>query len=167
MCVRDYCRVVSSGLGVITVYEGGLKITQTQSSCSLSMIGDERCLHGGNRGDRTGVSGEAGEGSRSALEKGEYRISICGSRSGEGGKTYSLLDIVDGEASRESGRSGESGGRRDDFRAVDEIIGVVAEDGHLGKSSREEDIHPVLVVWRFMGEIHLVIIVPVESVRSC
>ena len=104
-----------------------------------------RDLHGGDGRDRAGVGGESGEGRRRAR----------------------LLDVVVREAGGEVCGGRGRGRRRDDVGAVDELVDVVAEDGHLGKGSREEDIHPVLVVWRFMGEIHLVIIVPVESVRSC
>ena len=64
----------------------------------------------------------------------------------KGGKTYSLLDIVDGEASRESGRSGESGGRRDDFRAVDHVVDIVSEDGEFQHGSLECALEFALVV---------------------
>lgn len=64
----------------------------------------------------------------------------------EGESTYSLLDVVDAEASRESGRAGERRRRRDDFGTVDEISSVMSEDGHLGEGGCESVGELVLVV---------------------
>lgn len=48
-----------------------------------------------------------------------------------------MLDIVNREASRESGGTGERRRSRDDFGAVDEVGDIVSEHGHLGKSDFE------------------------------
>ncbi len=81
-------------------------------------------LHGGDGSDRAGVGGESGEG-----------------RVGAG-----LLDVGVGEAGGEVRVARGRGRDGDDVRAVDELVLVVAEEGHLAERGLERGLELGLVV---------------------
>ena len=88
--------------------------------------GSKRCLH----------RGDGGGGARSGRE------------SWEGGRSTGSLDICTSLAGREH-RNIDLGtrGNRDNFRAVDEFVRVVADNGKLGHDSLELANHEFLVGW--------------------
>ena len=84
-----------------------------------------RHLHRGDGGDRARVGRESGEGSLSAR----------------------LLDVVVREAGGEVRVRGGRGGLGDDIGAVDEVVDVVSEHGHLCERGLERALELSLVVY--------------------
>ena len=57
-----------------------------------------------------------------------------------------MLNIIVAKTSREGSSLGKNWGLRNDFRTVDEVLNVVAKDGHLGEGSLESILDLLLIV---------------------